>query len=444
MVTEQAIAHTFETQKTQIDRHYQDLSNTADSPENRVSDAYVHSSASDDSEIVLLIGSTGALGANMLSVLLAVDSVSHVYCLNRAPDSGTLQVARNKALGLNTTLSGTRVTFLTNDFSSPDTSHIPPSHYAAVTSAVTLIIHAAWPVDFNLPLASFSPSLDSISSLARLTGSSQHRPSIIFISSIASVLNYPRAPIPSAIITSPSAPARTGYGESKYIAEQLLAYGARQYGMRVTILRLGQISGPAHNSNGNWTSREWLPSLVLSSRYLRKLPASLGGGGREEDRVPQKAAPAGIDWMPIDELAEALVESAIAARKNDREHVSGEGREPRVLNMRNPHQTSWAALLPSIKAVFEARGETATVVAYTEWLEALQTSASVALESGMEHVANPAIRLVGFFEEVAERGTETRLEIGKALAVSPALAGMSRVDGGMMTRWVEGWIGDGK
>lgn len=441
MVTEQAIARSFETHKSQIDRHYRDLSNTADSPDTSISDACVHSPASDDSEIVLLIGSTGALGANMLSVLLAVDSVSHVYCLNRALDSGTLQVARSKTLGLNPTLSGTRVTFLTMDLSSPDTSHIPPSHYAAVTSAVTLVIHAAWPVDFNLTLTSFSPSLDSISSLAKLTRSSQHRPSIVFISSIASVLNYSRAPIPEAIITSPSAPDRTGYGESKYIAEQLLAYGARQYDMRVTILRLGQISGPAHNANGKWTSREWLPSLVLSSRYLHKLPASLGGG----DGSPGKATLAGIDWMPIDELAEAVVESALALRQNDRDQVSGDGGSARVLNMRNPHPTSWAALLPSVQAVFEARGEMTSVVEYPEWLEALQTSASAAL-SGIEHMAtttNPAIRLVDFFEKVAKTGTETPLEIGNALAVSPKLARMSRVDGEMMRRWVEGWIGDG-
>lgn len=173
---------------------------------------------------------------------------------------------------------------------------------------------------------------------------------------------------------------------------------------------------------------------------MHKLPASLGGG----DGSPGKAALAGIDWMPIDELAEAVVESALAIRKNDRDQVPGDGGSARVLNMRNPHPTSWTALLPSVQAVFEARGETMRVVEYPEWLEALQTSASAAL-SGIEHMAttNPAIRLVDFFEKVAENGTETPLEIGNALAVSPTLARMSRVDGEMMRRWVEGWIGDG-
>ena len=437
--TEQAVANTLQLHKNRIDRHYKEFSDTAGSRKGRHTDILHHSSVSDGSEIVLLIGSTGALGANMLSVLMAAESVSHIYCLNRAPDSGTLQVARSKALGLNTTFPHTLITFLTMDLTSPNTSFVPPAHHAAIVNTVTLVIHAAWPVDFNLTLASFSSSLTSVSSLASLTASARHRPSLIFISSIASVLNHPQSPIPEAIVTSPSAPDRTGYGESKYIAEQILAYGARRNDMRVTILRLGQISGPAHDTNGKWTSREWLPSLVLSSRYLRKLPASLGGGD---------AAVADIDWMPIDELADALVESAITVRRHDRDGIRSDGGEARVLNLRNPRQTSWAALVPSVKAALEVGGETVSVVEYSEWLEALKQSVFVTLESGtdggMEHLArvNPAIRLVDFFERIRESGTETPLEMGKALAVSPKLGAMSYVDGVMMKRWTEGWIDD--
>ena len=439
--TEQAIADTYEIHKNHIDRHYKESSNTADSPKDGYTDVLAHSSVSDDSEVVLLIGSTGALGANMLSVLLANHSVSHIYCLNRAADSGTLQLARSKALGLDTEFPHSRITFLTADLTSPNTCFVPPAHYAAIASTMTLIIHAAWPVDFKLTLASFSSSLTSVSSLASLTASSRHRPSVIFISSIASMLNYSRYPVPEAIVTSPSAPDRTGYGESKYIAEHLLTYGARRYGMRVTILRLGQISGPAHNANGKWTSRDWLPSLVLTSRYLRKLPASLGGG---DDF--QNSAVAGIDWMPIDELVEALIESAMWVRRYDKDDLRSGSGDARVLNMCNPNQTSWAALLPCVKAALEADGETVTVVEYSEWLELLKQSASVTLEldsnGGMEHIAkvNPATRLVDFFEKIQNKGTETPLEMGKALAVSPTLGRMSRVDGIMMRQWVEGWI----
>ena len=191
--TEQAVANTLGIHKNHVDRHCKDFSDSANSGKGRHTEVLVGSSVSDDSEIVLLIGSTGALGANLLSVLMATDSVSHIYCLNRAPDSGTLQGARSKALGLNPTFPRTRITFLTMDLTSPNTSLIPPAHFAAIDDSVTLVIHAAWPVDFNLTLESFTSSLTSVSSLASLTASSsRHRPpSIIFISSIAAVLTTP-------------------------------------------------------------------------------------------------------------------------------------------------------------------------------------------------------------------------------------------------------------
>ena len=119
-----------------------------------------------------------------------------------------------------------------------------------------------------------------------------------------------------------------------------------------------------------------------------------------------------------------------------------------MLDMCNPRQTSWAALIPSVKAALQAERETGSVVEYPEWLEALERSASVTLETGfddgMEHMArtNPAVRLVDFFERIRDNGTETPLEMGKALAFSTALGRMGIVDGAMMKRWVEGWIHD--
>lgn len=177
---------------------------------------------------------------------------------------------------------------------------------------------------------------------------------------------------------------------------------------------------------------------MLSSRFLHKLPASPGGG---VDALQESS----IDWMPIDELAEALIESAMRIRKNNMDESSGSGgHEPRVLNMRNPHQTSWVSMLPSIKAAFEAQGDTMSVVAYGDWLEAIKMSASSIFESGPSNEdvarANPAVKLVEFFEKLADKDTGVVLEMEKALSVSFRLGGMSQVDGGMMRRWVEGWM----
>ena len=73
--------------------------------------------------------------------------------------------------------------------------------------------------------------------------------------------------------------------------------------MRVTIIRLGKVSGPAHEDK-KWRMEEpprvATESSVLSSRFLHMLPASLGGGF---DAVQETR----VDWIPIDELAAKIL-----------------------------------------------------------------------------------------------------------------------------------------
>ena len=434
---EEAITKTFETFRNQFDCNYK-VSVFARSAG---LGAEVRSSAADNLQIVLLFGSTGALGANSLSTLLSSDSVSHIYCLNRAPDSETLQVDRKKDFSLSTAFPSTRVTFLTMDISSPHTSLIPLSHFAIIVSTVTLVIHSAWPVNFNLPLSSFSASLASVSSLASLAAASPLRPDVIYVSSVAAGRNYSPYPIPEEILMSLSMADRNGYGQSKHIAERILDYGARQYQLPITILRLGQVCGPAHNLRGGWTSREWVPSLVLSSRRLGMLPRTLGTAkeGLRED------APTDIDWMPIDELAEALVEASMRIRADESECSEGRGGGARVINMRNPNETSWTTLLPSLKAALEEDGKTVRIVEYGVWLNALRESEVASLKSdssGLVGAAreSAAINLMGFFESLKENAHGTSMRIDKALAISPGLGTMSNVNSEMLSRWVKEWF----
>lgn len=56
------------------------------------------------------------------------------------------------------------------------------------------------------------------------------------------------------------------YGESKYIAEQLLKKAEKDSGVSAAICRVGQLAGPVV-IDGVWNKREWLPS-VSSSRVV--------------------------------------------------------------------------------------------------------------------------------------------------------------------------------
>ena len=97
---------------------------------------------STERHVVILTGSTGALGTYILHVLLANLAVAHVYCLNRATNGSSLQTERSQTHGLSTDLDATRVTFLTADLSRTDLG-LHSEAYKNLSSTATLVIHNA-------------------------------------------------------------------------------------------------------------------------------------------------------------------------------------------------------------------------------------------------------------------------------------------------------------
>jgi hypothetical protein len=136
-------------------------------------------------ESFLLTGSTGALGSQMLQVLL--DSTrSHIYCLNRAADSEALQERRNRTRRLTTDFGSSRVTFLTGDLARPNFG-LSLDHFDGLLTKVTRIVHNAWPVNFNHTLQSFRSSLDGVFGLvlfATRSSRSAHIQSLIVAHSL--------------------------------------------------------------------------------------------------------------------------------------------------------------------------------------------------------------------------------------------------------------------
>lgn len=68
---------------------------------------------------------------------------------------------------------------------------------------------------------------------------------------------------------SPSIAEGSGYAESKWISETLLAAASEITSLRSVSVRVGQISGGA---SGAWSRLEWFPSLIKSSVKLNALP----------------------------------------------------------------------------------------------------------------------------------------------------------------------------
>lgn len=370
------------------------------------------------SRTILLTGSTGALGCYLLEKLVNDPSISHIYCLNRSFDPLTLQLSQTSARGLQISLPSPRVTLLTSDFSKPDLG-LDAEVYAQIQKSATDIIHNAWPVNFNLPLSSFTPQLAGVVNLIALAASSVHAPSFTFISSISSVASSTHLPIPEAVVKDMLASMPTGYGESKLLAERILDHAAITYPkLSINIVRVGQIAGPAAGS-GVWNKAEWFPSLVLSSLHLGVIPETFGS---EKNKV---------DWIPIDVLASVLIEITSTPKQDG---------GARYFHPQNPKPVAWSELLPAAVKTLSASGKPIKAVPFKSWLQAVRADAETLGDGDLERMlkANPAIKLLGFYESLNEGLPAMKGE--KALEASGRLRELEGVSAGLMQKWVKSWI----
>jgi thioester reductase-like protein len=419
---------------------------------------------------VLLTGSTGSLGSYILGDLLKNLKVAHVYCVNRSWDSEERQRTSNLARGITADWSSHRVSFLRSDLSQ-EYLGVGLEVYKSLLRNVTHIVHNAWEVNFNLPVTSFeTPHLLGIRQFIDFSARSAKGASILFVSSISSSMNWPfnhTGPVPERIIDDPSASLPMGYAQSKHVAERLLSRASSVAGIPTIICRVGQVAGPVNTngSGGFWNKQEWLPSLIASSKYLRKIPESLG---------PSES----VDWIPVDILSRVLMEllakpssaasnsvstscklsshneghdavknkdiqtaipytngSSFSATSNSLQHSSRKTTAAVVYHLVNPHHTTWSNLLRVVKVHF---GDTAMeTVSLKEWVETLSQSAAC-----IENInINPAIRLLDFYENLvsgygkANPVFETKMTVGQ----SEELAGLEAVKLEWMELWLEQW-----
>ncbi|KAI1268286.1 acetyl-CoA synthetase-like protein [Xylariaceae sp. FL1019] len=374
-------------------------------------------------EVVVLTGATGALGAHILHQLLADPGVEEVYCLVRGNDpsgrvNNSLKQRGLAVIGNNASRAAKLTTLSTKDFGEPCLG-LTAEEYAALRST-TLIIHAAWPVNFNISLASFRPQIAGLRSLLDLASSTNRRPDqarIVFVSSISAAFNVPLpASIPEARLDHLQYAAATGYGRSKLVGERLCeAAGAS--GAAVGILRIGQIS--ADSINGIWNEKEHVPLLIRSAAEIRALPKLYGYEGS-------------CEWMPVDTVATTVLQLG-------RQLTSGTS----FCNIVPPHAFSWNdKFLP---ALHEA-GLEFEEVELAEWLDRLRARAA---DLGPEAETRlPAIKLANYYEETygghsaGDHISKLKFENAKALRESTALRSCPELSDVVIVRkMIHHWLG---
>jgi len=363
---------------------------------------------------VLVTGGTGALGSRVIASLLRTDrsQVERIYCIARARDNEAAHKRIVGALRTRKCLSEPELGRETGQgrrllcFSqlSAETSR------AVKESTQLVIVHCAWTVNFALSLASFEK--DNIAALkglldVYLTSKSPKR--FVFCSSLASILAGPppHAEQPSHHIASAGS---TGYGQSKWVAEQICSSAAALGCGEVVVARVGQLCGDTEH--GIWNETEAYPFLVRTAVEVGCLPSS----GPD------------IDWLPVDTVANTLVDIALSTSAPG----STDARYLHIATPAHVPRPSWADFVKWLGAsppLSEAK-----VVDKAEWLDAVRR--------GGARVRGRAL-IEDIWANLPETGEEPTVSTESAESCSPTLAQASTVDKELCLKFVEAWRSSG-
>lgn len=363
--------------------------------------------------VVVLTGATGLLGSHILDQLLRDSKVTKVYCLVRASSKEDGLVRIRKALtsrhlnSLNAETSD-RVICLPCKLSEEAGFDLSEADLRQLANEVTMIIHAAWAVNFSLKLQSFQDQLAGLRSLLRLRDATRGAGArLVFISSTAAVAAHSggERPVHEMISSEPEDSSPLGYSRSKWVAENICA-SARVGGsfsvppawsggkapheaderFPIVIIRLGQLCGS--RAHGSWNASEAYPIMLSSSRITGCLP--------ELQNQP-------LSWLPVDVAAEAALELSFVGGIEKAGRAGPHQKTP-VYHVVNVHQEpAWVDMLgwirdynPEEMSTDEQgdelqRASHFEIVSPAEWVEIL--------EDALEKEQHPARSLLHLWTE---------------------------------------------
>lgn len=361
------------------------------------------------SSAMLLTGATGFLGAYVLGLLRRRSDITKIFCLVRAT---TRLEARERVSQCQKERGFSPL---------PDTYHETEGHpfvsclpfkaglpnlgleegdRLKIVREVSVIVHGAWPVNFNLPLASFQDQFSCLARLLTLAKASDAH--LIFISSLAAASSTDRPSIQECISTDPSDAAPLGYARSKWVAENICAKANRNSSQTsssrglASIIRIGQLCGDS--ATGAWNRSEAYPLMFSASSAIGSLPD-----------LPDE----GTNWLPVDIAAKAVIEISLQDPAHHVTGLSGDGRSvlsrdslevstTPVYHVANPFDfTLWSQVLSWICNTVSSShlSRRLEIVPARTWVNLLED------ELDGKH---PAHRLLGFWKEAFKDGFKYR------------------------------------
>ncbi|KAL1663173.1 hypothetical protein GGF50DRAFT_116273 [Schizophyllum commune] len=363
---------------------------------------------------VLLTGTTGNLGAEILAMLLKDDRVARIYALERVGSAPVKERQRARFadkgfhVGL---LDSEKLVSLQGDVCAERLGQ-SEAVFREMLASVSVIIHVAWRLDFNLGVNAFESSIHGSRALVDLARQTRHRDSLRFLltSSIASAASWhgdaaTRGPVPEELIDDPSVCVQGGgYGQGKYVAERVLAAS----GLSFSSVRVGQVCGG--KPRGAWATTDWFPILVKTSIALGALPSD------EQD----------VTWLPMDAVAGTLLDAAFSQSALAPSH-----------NIVHPRPICWSRMIMhvqnSLKTVLQ---RDVPVVSFGDWFAKLEKAASRPDVSAQDV---PGVKLLEFFRGMGAGHGLGSFSTSKMEAVSETLRNAEPLAQRDADAWVKYW-----
>ncbi|KAK4508529.1 hypothetical protein PRZ48_002268 [Zasmidium cellare] len=324
----------------------------------------------------LVTGASGNLGAHVVAELISRPSVTKVLCLNRPKSTDEPAARQSLAFGDKRIYLEEQELAKVEVFAGDTTQHqlgLDEAEYARLVKNVTHICHVAWPMSGSRPLPAFTGQFKALRGLIDLATTisieKKIRVGFQFVSSVTAVGNHhllgPGAVLESIPATSIALP--TGYSESKYVAELMLAETLQKHAsvFDATSIRVGVLAGSRRTGYSNPV--EHIPSIIRSSQTVGYVPNLMGD----------------VSWTPVDDAARVLTDLAL----------SEESKHP-VYHLSNPNRQSWSAI--ATWAAEELGLAPSRIIPLKEWTQRVKEF------TGPSH-ENPAGPVADFLEQHFER-----------------------------------------
>tara|TARA_R110002003_G_scaffold1007_2_gene22055 strand:- start:1282 stop:2103 length:822 start_codon:yes stop_codon:yes gene_type:complete len=210
------------------------------------------------------------------------------------------------------------------------------------------LIFNAWDPHWSKDLVCFETLLSGVRNTIDLCAAEYRRPRITFVSSICAVGDWPKVhhtdpAMPEAVIWDNHSAMPHGYGESKCIAEQILAKDQEVSGVPVSIVRAEQVGGASGPSLGAWPRQGWLYAIITASIRLKAFPMQVQP----------------LDWIPVDTLAGGIANVIMHPRNAS---------DVEVFNMLHPDAAPWSLLHKILRTRFGLQGKEESL---PDWLDRL-------------------------------------------------------------------------